>query len=244
MKTFLVSLFAICSLAGVSLAAPYTMLSGVYRYTKLGDGSISEEFGALYSSGEYTVNGIRKYSSDEVVSRGLSLATLDSIKGKFVMDASFLDTDLGTPEGRERLSNYTISTTKYQIMDFVMVYILEAGGTTPKRPTINITATKSKIREGGAPAFIEVKLSKPVTSEVMLQYTLGGTAKFKTDYTGPKASRSMLVPQGKSSFRIPIRPVDDTSKEGPETVVFELAKNDGYIKGKMNSVKIKINDND
>lgn len=244
MKTILASLLAICTFAGVSFAAPYTMLSGVYRYSKLGDGKVSEEFGALYSSGEYTVYGTREYPGDEVVRRGFTLATLDRIQGKLVVDASFIDTDLATAEGRERLSNYTFSSTKYQIMDFVKVYVVKAGGTTPKRPTINITATKSTIREGGASAFIEVKLSKPVTTEVLLEYTLGGTAKLKADYTGPKAVLSMLVPRDKASFRIPVRPVDDNKKETSENIVFKLAKNDGYIVGEMDSVKIKINDND
>lgn len=244
MKTFLCSLVAICTFAGISLAAPYTMLSGVSRYSKLADGSVSEDFGALYSSGEYTVYGTREYSIDEVVSRGLTLATLDSINGKFVMDSSFLDSDLATAEGKERLSNYSISTTKYQVMDFVTVYIVNAGGTTPKRPTINISATKSILREGGATAFIEVKLNKPVTSEVLLEYTLGGTAKLKADFTGPKASRSMLVPRNKKSFRIPVKPVDDKIKELSETIVFQLAKNDGYIIGKKKSVRIAITDND
>lgn len=244
MKTFLCSLIAVCAFAGVSLAAPYTMLSGVSRYTKLENGRVSEDFGALYSSGEYTVFGNREYSSDEVVERGLTLATLDKINSKFVMDSSFLDTDLATAEGKERLSNYSVSTTKYQVMDFVTVYIVNAGGTTPKRPTINITATPSTIREGGKTAFIEVKLNKPVTSEVLLEYTLGGTAKLKADYTGPKAGRSMLVPRNKKSFRIPVKPVDDKIKELSENMVFQLAKNDGYIIGKMKSVTIRIKDND
>lgn len=244
MKTFLCSLIAICTFAGVALAAPYTMLSGVYRYSKLADGNVSEDFGALYSSGEYTVYGNREYPSDEVVRRGLTLATLDSINGKFVMDSSFLDTDLATAEGKERLSNYSISTTKYEVMDFVTVYIVNAGGTTPKRPTISITATQSTIREGGATAFIEVKLNKPVTSEVLLEYTLGGTANLKADFTGPKASRSMLIPRNKKSFRIPVKPVDDNIKESSENIVFQLSKNDGYIIGKTKSVNIKITDND
>lgn len=244
MKTAVTLLLALCSLTGLALAVPYTMLNGVYRYAKLPDGTVSEDFGSLYSSGEYTVLGNRNYPADEVVSRGLSLETLDAIQGKFVMDSSFLDTDLATAEGRERLSNYTIGTTKYNVMDFVTVYIISAGGTTPKRPTIQITGTKPTITEGGKAAAIEVKLSEPVKSEVLLQYSLTGTAKLKSDYTGPKAVRSMLIPQGKSSFRIPIRPVDDNRKESVETLVFRLAKNDGYLIGDKKSVSIIIKDND
>ena len=88
------------------------------------------------------------------------------------------------------------------------------------------------------------ELSKASTDEIILRYTLGGTAKIKADYTGPKAVRYVEIPKGKTTFRIPVRPVDDMFKESSETLVFQLAKNDGYKIGLKKTVTFSINDND
>lgn len=237
-------LMAFSALVSVSLAVPYTSLSGVLRYEKMADGTVSEKHGSLNSSGEYTVFSNFNYPLAEVTRRGLTETTIGAISGKFVLDASFVDRDLATVEGRERLSNYSFSSNSYNIMDFVRVYIVTANATTPKLPIINISATKSIISEGGLASYIVVKLNRSASEDILMLYTLGGTAKLTSDYTGPRAVRYAVIPRGSISTRIPVRPVNDFAKESIESIVFNLAKSDGYRLGVNRSVTIQIKDND
>lgn len=244
MKNLIASLIVLCSLTSTSTAVPYTLLVGVSRYTKLTNTTVSIEYGSLYSSGNYTATVTRNYPTDELATRGLSATSLTAIAGKFVIDSKFIDSELATAEGRERLSNYSFSSASYPIEDFGSVYIVTAGGTTPKVPTINVSAAKTKLREGGKDSAIEIKLSRAAKDELILRYTLAGTAKIKADYTGPKAVRYVEIPKGKTTFRIPVRPIDDMRKEPTEKLVFQLAKNDGYKIGTQKTVTFTITDND
>ena len=244
MRTFIASLLVLTSFTGSLLAAPFTLITGVYRYTPLADGTVSVEGGSLYSSGEYTGSFTFNRTTAELAESGLDAATLSAIAGKFVIGADYIDSELATPEGRERHSNYSFVTSKSYTTDQGRVYLVTAGGFTPDVPTINVSMAKSPIREGGRPSAIILKLNKPASDELIVRFTQGGTAKFKTDYTGPPAKRFVMIPKGKTTFRIPVRPLEDGIKEAAEDFVFRLAKNDGYKIGQKKAATIRIQDND
>jgi hypothetical protein len=243
MKNVLASLIVLSGLAGSAFALPFTFLTGVYRYTKLTDGNVTVEGGGLYSSGEYSASFTQTKTAAELAGSGLDAGTLDTITGKFITGADYIDSELATAEGRDRLANYSFSKTGYTT-DLGRVYIITAGGFTPKVPKINVSVTKSSAKEGGKPVNIELKLSEAATDELIVRFALAGSAKFKTDYTGPSAEYFVEIPKGKTTFRIPVRPVDDKLKESTETLTFQLVKNDGYKIGKDKSVTVRIKDND
>lgn len=243
MKHLLIPLAVLVSLAGSVSAVPFTFLSGVYRYTKLGDGNVSVEGGGLYSSGDYTASFTLTYPAADLAEQGLTAESLNAIQGKFVTGKDFIDSELATAEGRERLSNYSFSSASYPTHQGA-VYLITAGGFTPKEPILNVSTPDDIIREGGKATSIILKLKKAATDELIVRYTLEGKAKIKSDYTGPPAVRYVEIPKGRTTFRIPVRPVDDNLEEATENLVFELSKNDGYRIGANKSVTIRIKDND
>jgi hypothetical protein len=243
MKNLFSSLIVLSSLTSVLHAAPFTLLSGVYRYTSLSGGNVSVEGGSLYSSGAYTASFTQTHPASELATLGLDATSLQAISGKFVTGKEYIDSELATAEGRDRLANYTFSKTSYPT-DRGTVYLVTPGGFTPKVPTLNVTVAKTSIREGGQPTAFVITLSKAAADELIVRYTLGGTAKIRTDYTGPKAARFVEIPKGVRTFTIPVRPADDTVKESSESLIFQLAKNDGYKIGAKKSVTIRITDND
>lgn len=243
MKSFFITLIVFSTITSASLAVPFTLLTGVYRYTKLANSTVSIEGGSLYSSGTYTASFTFNYPAAELATRGLDATTLNTISGKFVTGADYINSELATVEGRDRLSNYSFSAAVYPT-DQGNVYIVTAGGFTPKVPTINVSVTRTTIQEGGQRSAIVLNLNRAAADELIVRYTLDGTAKLKDDYTGPAATRTLEIPKGITTIHIPVRPVDDQAKELAETLIFQLAKNDGYRMGSVKTATIRINDND
>lgn len=243
MRSLLTSLVVFTAISSTSLAVPFTLLTGVYRYTKLPDGIVSVEGGSLYSSGEYTASFTTNHPAGDLAASGLDSATLDAISGKFVTGADYIDSELATAEGRDRLSNYSFSANTYPT-DQGNMYLVTAGGFTPDVPTLHVSVTRDTIKEGGKVSAIVLKLNKPATDELIVRYTLAGKARIKSDYTGPSAKLFVEIPKGKTTFRIPVRPVDDKSREPVEDLVFKLSKNDGYKIGRKKAAGIRIKDND
>lgn len=243
MKHLLAPLALLTALTSSAFAVPFTFLSGVYRYTRAGNGNISVEGGGLYSSGDYVASFTLTHPAADLAEQGLTAASLDAIEGKFVTGSDFIDSELATAEGRERLSNYSFSSARYPT-DMGNVYLVTAGGFKPKEPLLNVSVTDDTIREGGKQTAIVLTLKKAATDELIVRYTLGGRAKLNDDYKGPAAERYVEIPKGRTTFRIPVRPVDDKTAEDTEKLIFELAKNDGYRIGTSKSVTIRIKDND
>ena len=243
MKNPIPALIVLSALTSTSMAIPFTLLSAVYRYTKNPDGTVLIEGGGLYSSGEYSASFSRTSPATDLAAQGLDAASLLAISGKFVTGADYIDSELATATGRDRLANYSFSKTSYPT-DNGRVYLVTAGGFTPTVPTINVSVSQAAIREGGPPTSIVLKLNQAATDELIVRFALGGTAKIKNDYTGPAATRFVEIPKGKTTFRIPVRPVNDKTKETVETLYFQLVKNDGYKIGSKKSVKLRIKDND
>jgi hypothetical protein len=71
---------------------------------------------------------------------------------------------------------------------------------------------------------------------------LGGTARSGTDFA--TLSGRVTIPVGSSAARITINPLDDTSVEGPETVVLTLSASSAYVVGSPRSATVTIADND
>jgi hypothetical protein len=71
---------------------------------------------------------------------------------------------------------------------------------------------------------------------------MAGTATQATDYRS--LSGSVTIPAGAALATVIVTPVNDSLKEGPETVVIRLAANPAYTVGSPSSATVTIADND
>ena len=84
--------------------------------------------------------------------------------------------------------------------------------------------------EGSGTHDVEVRLrnlSRAGYRDVTVAYTVGGTATAGSDFTIAN-SGTVTVPKGKWTATIPVTIIDDSVREGDETVVLKLAAGEGY----------------
>src|SRR6266436_5457248 len=87
--------------------------------------------------------------------------------------------------------------------------------------TVTITAPDASASETGPdPGRFEIRRSGPTNFGVMVFYRIGGTASNGVDYEG--ISSSVMIEQGSFTASIPVKPIDDTNVEGPETVILQI----------------------
>ncbi|MBP7948601.1 MAG: PKD domain-containing protein [Verrucomicrobiales bacterium] len=77
--------------------------------------------------------------------------------------------------------------------------------------------------------------------DLTVNYTLSGTAVNGTDYT--LLSGSAVIPDGATGVDVPVTPLDDTEREGTETVTLTLAAGIGYGM-EVAGGTLHLNDND
>src|SRR5438445_13678845 len=87
--------------------------------------------------------------------------------------------------------------------------------------TVTITAPDPNASEAGPdPGLFEIRRSGPTNFGVMVFYRIGGTASNGVDYEG--ISSSVMIEQGSFTASIPVKPIDVSKVEGPETVVSQI----------------------
>jgi hypothetical protein len=110
-------------------------------------------------------------------------------------------------------------------------------------PVVIIVATDNSAAEAGLdPAVFTVTRSGSLASDLVVNYTIAGTATNGVDYQTLTGSATILASQ--PSATITVTPIDDSSAEGNETVILTLGANANYSIGTPNSAMITIVDND
>ncbi len=90
------------------------------------------------------------------------------------------------------------------------------------RATLGFVNPSSRGREGDDPALVEVRLSRPLTETVTVDYAVtGGSAVNGTDYRF--SAGTLTFAPGEVTGSISIEIVDDTEREDPETVEITLS---------------------
>lgn len=93
--------------------------------------------------------------------------------------------------------------------------------------TVTITATDASATEpDDAAAFTVTRLGSGTTADLIVAYSVSGTATPGADYISP--SGIVTIPAGQASAAIPIIPLDDYEVEAVKTVVLTLAAGPGY----------------
>lgn len=94
--------------------------------------------------------------------------------------------------------------------------------------------------EPDVPGRFTVKRDGDLTPNLLITYTVGGSATSGVDYMG--LSGSVTIPAGEASADITLTPRDDTLLEGDESVVITLTSGKGYNIGLPASAELSIKD--
>jgi len=110
-------------------------------------------------------------------------------------------------------------------------------------PTVTIAATTPDALEAGEVAgrFI-VTLDQAPTSEIVVKYSVAGTATATDDYTA--LSGTVTIAAGQTTATIDVTPVDDSAVEAAETVIVTLSLDAAYDLGAVAQATVTIADND
>ncbi|WP_152535157.1 Calx-beta domain-containing protein, partial [Candidatus Synechococcus spongiarum] len=108
-------------------------------------------------------------------------------------------------------------------------------------PVVSFSGSESVSEDAGTHG-VTVKLTPTPTSNINLNYTMGGTATAGTDYTA--LSGSVTVAAGKSSVDIPVVITDDEIQESSETIILTLMNGADYDLGATTTYTLTIKDDD
>ena len=118
-------------------------------------------------------------------------------------------------------------------------------------PTATLTVAPTSVIEDGATNLVfTFTLDEVAPSDVTVNFTVGGTATFSTDYavTGASAfdatSGSVVISNGTSFAEVTVDPMADTDVETAETVELMLASGIGYNGGSPNDATGTITNDD
>jgi hypothetical protein len=110
-------------------------------------------------------------------------------------------------------------------------------------PVVTIAATDHGGTEvPGNTAQFTVYTSKTLAADLVVSYSVGGTATAGSDYQA--LSGTVTIPAGQPSAPIAVTPQDDSAAEGAENVVVTLTANAAYVVGAEGSAEVGIYDNE
>jgi hypothetical protein len=92
------------------------------------------------------------------------------------------------------------------------------------------------------PAAMQISRSGSTGSPLTVRLSMSGTAANGTDYES--VASSLVIPAGSASAVVVIRPIDDATGEGSESVTLTLTANGAYKIGASSSVTGFLADND
>lgn len=120
--------------------------------------------------------------------------------------------------------------------------VVQEGGSVA--PVVNLTASTTSIVENGGVAYVSALLTATASATVTVVLSLSGTATNNTDYTA--SGTTISITSGNTSGSQSITALADTTYEGNETVVVDIASvsGGGATENGTQQVTITIVDDD
>jgi Ca2+-binding RTX toxin-like protein len=122
---------------------------------------------------------------------------------------------------------------------------------TSSSPSITVAVTPSSVSEDGTSNLVYTfTRTGSTTNSLTINYSVGGTAIFNTDYTQTGAATfssttgTITFAAGATTATLTVDPTADTVFEDNETVNLTLATGNGYVIGTPNTVTGTINNDD
>lgn len=144
------------------------------------------------------------------------------------------------PEGPETV---VVTAVSLCTADVVIGSPASATVTIDDTNVATLVGTSNGTEIGPVAGIVTVQLTQPSLVDVVLTYTLGGTATNGTDYA--PLSGQVTVPAGQTSAQIVVNTIVDSVVEGPESVVVTLVSSSTPLVGigTPNTATIFITDN-
>lgn len=118
-------------------------------------------------------------------------------------------------------------------------------------PVATVSATPSSVNENSGTGMVYTfSLSAPAPSNRVINFTVGGSAVFGTDYSQSGATSfntttgSVTILSGNSSATVTLTPIGDSTLEANETISLTLASGTGYVAGSPGSASTTIINDD
>jgi hypothetical protein len=124
---------------------------------------------------------------------------------------------------------------------------LLSGTPAPTLPSVTVAADPVSVTEDGAPnAVYTFTRTGSTTNELVVNYTVTGSATSGTDYThtGTTMSPTVTFIAGSSTATVTVNPTADTNVEADETVTLTVAPGTGYTIGAANTATATIANDD
>ncbi len=110
-------------------------------------------------------------------------------------------------------------------------------------PNLSVSATRGRVSEsGGVDGLFSISRSGSTATELMVFYTISGTAGSGVDYRSVGGAATIAA--GSSRVDIPITPTDDSVVEGEESVILSLDAAATYIVDQPGSATLTIVDDE
>ena len=130
-----------------------------------------------------------------------------------------------------------VGTSGFVIVDAIQ--LVPVGFVTPA--VVSVTPTVSTTSESGpAPGRFSIVREGNLSSAVVVNYTLDGSATSGSDYTS--VADSVTLGSGVAAATVNIAPIADALAEGTETVILTLQSGSGYTLGAAASATVEIED--
>ncbi len=215
---------------------------GTFRLTRTGD--TSQALTVNVNTAQGSANKTTDYTfAPDYVSGSLGFSTFTIPADATTLDVTVTPVVDTTAEGPETVSlqlgpgnGYLVSTPSK-----ATVSIADDDSTLPK---ISITATvPDTVENSAAPAILTVTRTGAPSGDLIVNYTLSGTAVEDTDFTN--LTGSITIPSGSTSAVVNVTSVNDSISESLETVKLTLAANATYlIDSTANTATANIYDDD
>lgn len=102
-------------------------------------------------------------------------------------------------------------------------------------PTVTVTASPSSVNENSGTGMVySFNLSTNTPSDITINFSVGGTATFGSDYTQSGATTfsgsagTVVISGGSNSATVTITPIGDTDLEPNETIILTITSGSGY----------------
>jgi hypothetical protein len=107
---------------------------------------------------------------------------------------------------------------------------------------VSVATTDANAAEQGQDPGVFTISRGTTAGDLVVYYTLGGTATNNSDYSSLTGSVTIL--NGVSTATVTVVPINDTASESPETVSLMLSTNANYTLGSPSNATLTIADND
>lgn len=119
-------------------------------------------------------------------------------------------------------------------------------------PRVTIAASVPNAAESGTTGQFTITRTGDLSQDLVVNVNAAqGTGSLTTDYalspaytTGTQGFQLLTIPADSATLNVVVAPVQDTTAEGPETVILQLGPASGYVVGSPSAATVTIADDD